>query len=247
MGFEIFIPPRHSKEDETLGSFVRRRLGNEALDKIAEPLVAGVHAGDPETMSMRASFPKFMEMEDEHGSLVKGMLARMKKAKDVQRASAGPRPTMFMTLRGGLSEMTNAIESRLGSSSLKLNTSVSSIEEKNGKYIINFHPSSLIPHPSPIEADSVIFSTPAHISSSLLADLDNPLSEKLQTIPYVSTATVTLAFNASEVKLPKSFGFVIPRVEERNASVYNRASGKGAMDLREGPSTPGTLSYRKRL
>ena len=228
MGLEIFIPPRHGKEDETLGSFVRRRLGKEALDKIAEPLVAGVHAGDPETMSMRASFPKFMEMEDEHGSLIKGMLTRMRKAKEIQRASAGPRPTMFMTLKGGLTEMINAITSRLSSSAIKLNTSVSSIEEKNGKYIINFHPSSLIPHPSPIEADSVIFSTPAHISSSLLAELDNPLSEKLQTIPYVSTATVTLAFNASEAKLPKSFGFVIPRVEERKIMAATFTSRKFA-------------------
>ncbi|MBM2838368.1 MAG: oxygen-dependent protoporphyrinogen oxidase [Deltaproteobacteria bacterium] len=222
MGFEIFIPPRHSKEDETLGSFVRRRLGNEALDKIAEPLVAGVHAGDPETMSMRASFPKFMEMEDEHGSLVKGMLARMKKAKEVQRASSGPRPTMFMTLKGGLSEMINAIVSRLGSSSIKLNTSVSRVEEKGGKYFLTMEAGGAI------EADSVIFSTPAYISSWLLVELDNPLSEKLQTIPYVSTATVTLAFNASEVKLPKSFGFVIPRVEERKIMAATFTSRKFA-------------------
>ncbi|MBF8250453.1 MAG: oxygen-dependent protoporphyrinogen oxidase [Deltaproteobacteria bacterium] len=222
MGFEIFIPPRHSKEDETLGSFVRRRLGNEALDKIAEPLVAGVHAGDPETMSMRASFPKFMEMEDEHGSLVKGMLARMKKAKEVQRASSGPRPTMFMTLKGGLSEMINAIVSRLGSSSIKLNTSVSRVEEKGGKYFLTMEAGGAI------EADSVIFSTPAYISSWLLVELDNPLSEKLQTIPYVSTATVTLAFKASEAKLPKSFGFVIPRVEERKIMAATFTSRKFA-------------------
>ncbi len=239
MGLEIFIPPRRGKEDETLGSFVRRRLGKEALDKIAEPLVAGVHAGDPETMSMRASFPKFMEMEDEHGSLIKGMLARMRKAKEVQRASAGPRPTMFMTLKGGLSEMINAITSRLSSSSIKLNTSVSSIEEKDGKYFVflsgdspdstaslsSARKSGTVPY---IEADSVIFSTPAHISSSLLAGLDNPLSEKLQTIPYVSTATVTLAFKASEAKLPKSFGFVIPRVEERKIMAATFTSRKFA-------------------
>ena len=240
MGLEIFIPARHGKEDETLGSFVRRRLGKEALNKIAEPLVAGVHAGDPETMSMRASFPKFMEMEDEHGSLIKGMLARMKKAKEVQRASSGPRPTMFMTLKGGLSEMINAITTRLDSASIKLNTSVSRIEEKNGKYIIHLAGDRLdsTPPSSPpyqggdrggvIEADSVIFSTPAHISSSLLAELDNPLSEKLKTIPYVSTATVTLAFKADEVKLPKSFGFVIPRVEERKIMAATFTSRKFA-------------------
>lgn len=222
MGFEIFIPTRRSEEDETLGSFVRRRLGQEALDKIAEPLVAGVHAGDPETMSMRASFPKFMEMEDEHGSLIKGMLARMRKAKEVQRASAGPRPTMFMTLKGGLSEMINAITSRLEPSAVRLGNGVSRIEEKDGKYLIHMEDNKTI------EADSVVLSTPAHISSLLLGKTDNPLSEKLRTIPYVSTATVTLAFKAAEVKLPKSFGFVIPRVEERKIMAATFTSMKFA-------------------
>jgi oxygen-dependent protoporphyrinogen oxidase len=228
MGFELFIPAKHGKEDETLGSFVRRRLGREALDKIAEPLVAGVHAGDPETMSMRASFPKFMEMEEEYGSLIKGMLARMRKAKEVQRAQAGPRPTMFMTLKDGLGTMINAIASRLDAPSIKLNTAVSRIEEKDGRYVIHFHPSSLIPHPSPLEADSVILSTPAHISSSLVKEMDPSLSEKLATVPYVSTATVTLAFKASEVSLPRSFGFVIPRVEKRRIMAATFTSRKFA-------------------
>ncbi len=229
MGLDILIPQKQGKEDETLGSFVRRRLGKEALDKIAEPLVAGVHAGDPETMSMRASFPKFMEMEEEHGSLIKGMLMRMKKAREVQRASTGPRPTMFMTLKGGLSDMINGIISRLDSSSLKLNTSVASIEEKAGKYVVRLTtPNSQLPTPNVIEADSVILSTPAHVSAVLLKEMEAPLSEKLQTIPYVSTATVTLAFKSSEVKLPKSFGFVIPRVEERKIMAATFISRKFA-------------------
>ncbi|MCK4739662.1 MAG: protoporphyrinogen oxidase, partial [Deltaproteobacteria bacterium] len=77
MGLEFFIPKRKEKGDETLGDFVTRRLGKEVLDKIAEPLVAGVHAGCPETMSIRASFPKFVQMEEEYGSLIKGMVAKM--------------------------------------------------------------------------------------------------------------------------------------------------------------------------
>jgi len=222
MGLEIFIPQRRGKEDETLGSFVRRRLGKEALDKIAEPLVAGVHAGDPETMSMRASFPKFMEMEEEYGSLVKGMLARMKKAKEVQRASTGPRPTMFMTLKGGLSDMINAIASRLEPSAIRLGKGVSMVERRDGKYFINMEDGEII------VADSVIFSTPAHLSAAFIRGFDPALSEKLLTIPYVSTATVTLAFKASEVSLPKSFGFVIPRVEKRKIMAATFTSRKFA-------------------
>ncbi len=77
MAIEPFIPKRKEKGDESLGDFVTRRLGKEALDKIAEPLVAGVHAGDPDTMSIRSSFPKFVELEEQYGSLVNGMIARM--------------------------------------------------------------------------------------------------------------------------------------------------------------------------
>lgn len=222
MGFELFIPAKTDKEDESLGSFVRRRLGKEALDKIAEPLVAGVHAGDPETMSMRASFPKFMEMEEQYGSLIRGMLERMRKAKEVQRASSGPRPTMFMTLKGGLGTMIEAIVARLDSSSIRLGKSVSGVEERDGKLIIKMEDGEAI------DADSVILSTPAHISSSLLKGVDTGLAGTLSSIPYVSTATVSLAFKASEVKLPKSFGFVIPRVENRRIMAATFTSQKFA-------------------
>lgn len=220
MGLEFFIPPKKDKSDESLGSFVRRRLGMEALDKIAEPLVAGVHAGDPETMSMRASFPKFMEMEQNHGSLIKGMLARMKKAGEVQRASAGPRPTMFMTLRGGLSDLIDAIAARLDAPSIRLGKSVSGIKEQGGKYAIRME------NGETLEADSVILSTPAYISASLLNDMDSELAEKLRSVPYVSTATVSMAFKKAEVTLPRSFGFVIPKVEHRRIMAATFTSQK---------------------
>ena len=125
--------------------------------------------------------------------------------------------------------MINGIVSRLDSSSLKLNTSVASIEEKAGKYVVRLTtPNSPLPTPNVIEVDSVILSTPAHVSAVLLKEMEAPLSEKLQTIPYVSTATVTLAFKSSEVKLPKSFGFVIPRVEERKIMAATFTSRKFA-------------------
>ena len=117
MAMEYFIPKRRETGDETLGSFVRRRLGAEALDKIAEPLVAGIHAGDPETMSVRASFPKFVEMESEHGSLIKGMIKRMASMKKRSGGSSAPsggakgpgKVTMFMSLKGGMSTLIDKI------------------------------------------------------------------------------------------------------------------------------------------
>ena len=91
MGMDLFIPAKKDGSDETLGSFVRRRLGQEALDKIAEPLVAGIHAGDPETMSLKNTFPRFLEMEQKYGSLIKGMIARMDEAKKVYKETGNRR------------------------------------------------------------------------------------------------------------------------------------------------------------
>ncbi|TLN19118.1 protoporphyrinogen oxidase, partial [bacterium] len=79
MALDFILPKKKNNDDETLGSFVRRRLGQEALDKIAEPLIGGIHAGDPEQMSLKASFPRFLQMEQNYGSLIRAMLAARRK------------------------------------------------------------------------------------------------------------------------------------------------------------------------
>ena len=75
--------------DESLGDFVRRRLGKEALQRIAEPIVAGIHAGDPESMSVRATFPMFLDMELEYRSLIVAMLKRRKARQKAAAARGG--------------------------------------------------------------------------------------------------------------------------------------------------------------
>lgn len=217
MGMEFFIPKRKEKGDETLGDFVRRRLGAEALEKIAEPLVAGVHAGDPETMSIRASFPKFVQLEEDHGSLIRGMLKRMAQMKrpggHKPAAKPGPRVTMFMTLKEGLSLLIDTLIERLSkapNTKICKGSVATTLSQKGDKFEVG------IENGKPIEADSVIVAAPAYAASSLLSTFDRDLSEKLLTIPYVSTATVSIAFKRSDVKHPlNGFGFVVPRTEGR--------------------------------
>lgn len=221
MALELFIPKKKEKGDESLGDFVRRRLGKEALDKIAEPLVAGVHAGDPETMSIRSSFPKFVQLEEEHGSLIRGMLKRMasmrkSKAsapKPDKRQANGPKVTMFMTLKGGLSEMIDTLTSSLlkfKNTSITANETVTGIVKEGNSYEVRLADNNSI------KADAVIIAAPAYAASSLLSGLDPELSQKLLTIPYVSTATVSIAFKRSDIKHPlNGFGFVVPRAEKR--------------------------------
>ncbi len=220
MALEMFVPKRREKGDETLGDFVRRRLGKEALDKIAEPLVAGVHAGDPETMSIRSSFPKFVQLEEEHGSLIRGMLKRMAAMRRSRAAApkpggqaGGPKVTMFMTLKGGLSVMIDTLKSSLLKSrntSITVNETVTGVIKKGPGYEVRLADNTTI------VADAVIIAAPAFAASSILTGLDAELSQKLLTIPYVSTATVSIAFRRTDVKHPlNGFGFVVPRAEKR--------------------------------
>ena len=219
MAMELFIPKKKDSSDESLGEFVRRRLGKEALDKIAEPLVAGVHAGDPETMSVRASFPKFVQLEEESGSLIKGMVRKMASMRKAKKPAAGapggqkPRITMFMTLRDGLSELIETLTTRLSKmdrTSLRAGAPVNSIEKKDGRYSVTLEGGEKI------DADALVVAAPAWAASNLLNGVDPALCEKLRTIPYVSTATVSIAFRKKEVKHPlNGFGFVVPKVEKR--------------------------------
>ena len=210
MALEFFIPKRKEKTDESLGDFVRRRLGKEALDKIAEPLVAGVHAGDPETMSVRASFPKFVELEEKHGSLIRGMLARMKAMRAHVKPGVKSNITMFMTLRHGLIELVSAIVSKLEGVEIKTGAGVKGVLKKEGGYEV------LVDGGHSIEADSVVIAAPAYVASELVKALDKELSEKLLSIPYVSTATVSIGYKRKDIAHPlDGFGFIVPKIEKR--------------------------------
>ncbi|MDH4226682.1 MAG: protoporphyrinogen oxidase, partial [Deltaproteobacteria bacterium] len=228
MGLELFIPKKKGNKDESLAEFVTRRLGKEALDKIAEPLVAGVHAGDPDTMSIRSSFPKFVELEEKYGSLIKGMLARMKSggmhggAKPAA-SQAGPRPTMFMTLKGGLVELIDKLVERSKDAvEIRTNTMAADIKEnKELGYAITLGDGSSL------RADAVIFTTPAHVTANLIGGVDRELPQLLRTIAYVSTATVSIAFEKKDIKHPlDGFGFVIPRTEGRKIMAATWSSVK---------------------
>ncbi len=217
MALELFVPKRKGQGDESLGDFVRRRLGTEALEKIAEPLVAGVHAGDPETMSVRASFPKFVQLEEDYGSLIKGMLKKMELLKSTHKGAApagSPKKkvTMFMTLKNGLGALIEALQERVSSSkdtSISTGVNVSGVERKGDAYEIT------IEGGEKITADAVVIAAPAYAAASLVK-FDKDLSGKLLTIPYVSTATVSIAFRKKDVKHPlNGFGFVVPKVEKR--------------------------------
>ena len=219
MGLEIFIGRNTTVADESLGTFVRRRMGSELLAKIAGPLMAGIHAGDPEELSLRSTFPMFTDMEKTHRSLVLGMMKRKKQ--QAAQPSTGPRPSMFTTLSGGLQQLPNAIASRLNPQKVKLNCRVQSVASDEGHYKISLADgTSLI-------ADNVVFTTPAYVTAHILQHFDPSLAEELRKIRYVSTSTVSLAFRRSEITCDlNGFGFIVPAMEGRKINACSWSSTK---------------------
>jgi len=217
MGMDLFIPKKDSDEEESLADFVRRRLGGEVLEKIAEPLVAGIHAGTPETMGLKSTFPRFLQMEEEYGSLIRGMLARRKMALQFQK-KGGPKRTMFLALKDGLGEWINCLREKIGEDRIGLKKKVVRLKKsEKGDYQVQLSDGACL------EADSVILATPSFITAKIVEEMDGKLSKILLTIPYVSSATVSLAYRRSQVHDPlDAFGFIIPRTEKRKimASTY---------------------------
>ncbi len=210
MGLDLIIPRKRSDEEESLAGFVRRRLGREALERIAEPLVAGIHAGDPETMSLKSTFPRFIDLEWDHRSLIWGMRQRKK-----QFANTPARYTMFLTLREGMEGMISTLKNTLPPDICSLGQEVVNIEQtaetSTGKPAYRL---SIKGKKRALEADAVVMATPAFETAKLLQGMDKDIARQLNTIPYCSTATINLAYERSYIKHPlDGYGFVVPRPE----------------------------------
>ncbi len=205
MAMEVLIPASHSDDDESLGSFVRRRLGQEVLDKIAGPLMGGIYSADPDRLSLRSTFPMFVEIERTHGSLVLGMMRRKKPP----QTTAKPQP-LFVSLTGGVQELTDALVKQFDPASLRLSCRVLSVSREDGRYNL------VLSDGTSMLADHMVFTAPAFVSADILDSLDSELTAKLREIRYVSTATVSLGFKRSDIKQPlNGFGFIVPATEGR--------------------------------
>lgn len=211
MGMDLFIPAKKGDADESLSSFIRRRLGKEALDKIAEPLMAGIYVADPENLSLQSTFPRFITMEKKYGSLTRGMLSQMKARAEAQKAGTLPPPLpLFMTLRGGLTELVNTLVGRL-KGELLTSVGVDRLETPTpgqGKYQLH------LSNGETCAADAVVLATPAPATASLLDPLVPDVADQLRKIRYLSTATLSMAFKRSDISHPlDGFGFVVPKSE----------------------------------
>ena len=215
MGLEFAVPPGSPRDDESLAEFLRRRFGVQAYERLLEPLMAGIYAGDAEQMSLRATFPRFFELEQQHGSIMRGMMAAKKSASS--SASSQPRRTMFVSLKNGLSELVSALTTRLMQQGVELRAGVrvDALRVRShelGRWMYDL----ILQDGSALSAESVVLATPAYVSADLLRPLTPIAGGLLDLIPYASTATIALAFPRTLTSAIEGFGFIIPRREQRD-------------------------------
>ncbi len=220
MGMDLFIPPRRHDGDESLAGFVRRRLGAEALDRIAEPMIAGIYVADAEYLSLKSTFPRFLDMEKKYGGLLRGVLAQ-KRASNGKAAPAKPSTSLFMTLRGGLHDLVDGILSRLDRKSLTANREAVRITRASDGYEVTLNDGTCL------QTDAVVMASPAYVTAQLLQGVDSRLADSVGAIRYVSTATVSLGYRQAELSHPlNGFGFVVPRSEQRKIIACTWSSTK---------------------
>jgi oxygen-dependent protoporphyrinogen oxidase len=208
LGLDLLLPRRAATGDESLGSFVRRRLGAEALERVVQPLVGGIYTADPDRLSLAATMPRFLALEREHRSLILG-LRRGSRGREATHAS-GARWSLFVTLAGGMEELVTALAARLPAGAVRLRTPVAAVMSTPDGWRIQ--PAD----GPPLDAHGVVLAGPAHAMGTLVSGADPTLAAGLDAIPYASSATVTLAYPRAAIQHPlDGFGFVVPRVEGR--------------------------------
>ena len=197
MAAEAIIPRGGGDEDESVGTFVRRRFGQEAVDYLAEPLLAGIHAGDVDRLSVRALFPRLLEAERQSGSVIRAFRA--------MRARPSPQGA-FVSLPGGTGELVESLIKALTPGTVSLSRHVADIH-RHTHYRVETAA-------GPVEARAVILAVPAYVAASLLRVFDTSIAALAEAIPYASTATVALGYRREQVPHPMAgSGFVVPRAE----------------------------------
>ena len=235
---ELVIPKRTSAADETLAEFGRRRLGPEALDKLIAPMVSGIFAGNPETMSLKSCFPRIYELEQEYGGLIRAMLKLARKKRSEQQAgkvvssAAGP-GGVLTSFSGGIQYLTDSVARQVQGEQL-LGSGVQRLTPKQGGFLLELEDGSTQ------EADIVVSALPAYALASLVDEHVPQAAELLNEIPYAAMNVICLGYEKAAVAHDlNGFGYLIPRAEGCNilgtlwdSSIFNLRAPEGRVLLR---------------
>ena len=205
MAAELFSSARKNDADESVGDFVRRHFGQEMVDRVAEPLLAGVYGGNVEELSVRAVLPRFAEMERQHGSLVRATLRAKAQAKANAHRYAQNK-ALFSSLKNGMEQLVGALLGALPQLSIRLEQQETSVRQVNDDWQVE---SNGVQE----RFQAVLLAVPGPVAAGLLRQFHPKLIEGLARIQYTSSAAVALAYE--DVDLPPGHGFLVPRSERR--------------------------------
>lgn len=227
MAQELFHPPRPMEKDETVAEMVERHFGQEVVDRLADPLLAGVYGGDSASLSARAVLPRFVEMEEKYGSLSRAMLAARKRMREMTK-NAPSRP-LFTSLKNGMQELVDTVVARLTAEWIRSGIRVEAVVRTEQGWQVTAGDCGVE------NFDALIFATPANVAGKLLGATNARLGEDLAATQYSSSATCVLGYSKADlVNLPPGFGFLVPRTENRRMRactfVHNKFSYRAPED-----------------
>lgn len=223
---EFFVAARRDGADESLSDFVCRRFGREAFERLVQPLVGGIYTADPEKLSLKATLPRFIDMERTHGSLIRAALEERRSRKTKETGTSGARYGLFVSLPNGLQElMTALIEQVKPNTKIRLQTAAQSVRRnEDGRFVVA---SSASGATSLEEFDAVVLAVPAFVASRIVKDDQQSLAEDLSRIEYASTVVVASGHKLSDIQHPlNAFGMVIPHIEQRKILAVSFTSRK---------------------
>ncbi|MDQ3378724.1 MAG: protoporphyrinogen oxidase [Actinomycetota bacterium] len=210
---EVDLPPEPPGADESIASFITRRLGTEAYQRLVEPLMTGIYGGDGAQLSLRATFPNLRVLELEHGSLIRGLLAQSK-------AGANTHPP-FVTLASGIQTLANRLSEGLRRTVVLTARTALALDSTDAGYELELDGGERI------HAAAVVVAVPAFAAADLLADLDHELAAAHAEIPYGSSVVVSLAYRENEVAHPlDGYGYVVPRAAGSEVLACSWSSSK---------------------
>jgi protoporphyrinogen/coproporphyrinogen III oxidase len=225
LAWEYFTPQKKDSADESLESFVTRRFGREAFDRLIQPLIGGIYTADPTLLSMNATLPQFVEMERQAGSLIRGVRKKsgvgfqpaQKTEESRQKAvssnqESGARYGLFLAPREGMQRLVDAVAAKLPLGVVRLNAKVERISRTvhGSKWQVD------VAGDEPREFDGVILASPAPVTGKLLAGIDAELSRLVASIPQAGCNVAVLGFRREQIAHAlDGFGFVVPAIEKR--------------------------------
>jgi oxygen-dependent protoporphyrinogen oxidase len=206
MGMDLFIPARREDSDESVADFIRRRLGTEALERLAGPMMCGIYVADPERLSMNATFSMFSDMEQKYGSLTKAMLAARRRA---PKPTAGSTPSpVFTSLQRGMQSLVVALEEQL-TCERRIGSAVQAVGRVGDGLQVEVDGDRL-------DADAVVLATPAPAAAAMVAELSGELSQHLAAFRGVSSATISFGYRREDLPdaaMRSGLGYIVPRTE----------------------------------